>query len=75
MILSGTRPARLIGVRLVDIHGTRFYDIVYAHDDAPAEQRTARIGAESAYADPAPGDAILVSYIMNVVSGIQRRAV
>ena len=75
MIMSGSRPARLLDVRLVDIHGTRFYDLVYAHDDAPTERRNARIGVESAYSNPQAGDNVLVSYIMNVVSGIQQRAV
>ena len=75
MIMSGSKTARLLDVRLVDIHGTRFYDVTYAHDDAPNERRSARIGVESAYSNPQAGDNVLVSYIMNVVSGIQQRAV
>ena len=35
MMLSGTKPATLRQVQLVDIHGTRFYDIAYTLDDAP----------------------------------------
>jgi len=73
MIISGTKDATLQQIRLIDIHGTRFYDIGYTHDDAPEQLRTARIGIESAYADPQPGDALTVSYLMNVPTGIARR--
>jgi hypothetical protein len=73
MILSGSRTATLLEVRLVDIHGTRFYDIAFAHEDTPEQRRTARIGAEDAYPNPQPGDGITVSYVMSVVTGIARR--
>jgi hypothetical protein len=73
MIISGKKDATLRQVQLVDIHGTRFYDVEYTHDDAPSELRRARIGVESAYDDPQPGDIISVSYLMNVPTGITRR--
>jgi hypothetical protein len=73
MIMSGRKEATLREVRLVDIHGTRFYDIVYTHDAEPGLARSARIGVEDAYPDPQPGDAISVSYLMNVATGIARR--
>jgi hypothetical protein len=73
MIMSGKKDATLRDVRLVDIHGTHFYDIAYAHDDDPGQIRSARIGVEDAYPGPKPGDTIHVSYLMNVVTGIARR--
>lgn len=73
MIMSGTKDATLRAVRLIDIHGTRFYDIEYAHDDAPSQVRAARVGLESAYDAPHPGDQIRVSYLMNVVTALARR--
>ncbi|MBK9713006.1 MAG: hypothetical protein IPO81_17105 [Kouleothrix sp.] len=73
MIMSGKRPATLRGVRMVDIHGTRFYDLEFTHDDAPGQLRSARIGVEDAYDNPRPGDAVSVSYLMNVVTGLTRR--
>jgi hypothetical protein len=73
MIMSGKKDATLREVRLIDIHGTRFYDIIYTHDDAPAQVRSARIGVEDGYPDPRPGDTISVSYVMNVPAGIVRR--
>lgn len=73
MIMSGKKAAKLIDVRLVDIHGTRFLDLAYAHDDAQDQQRRARIGVEDAYANPRPGDLISVGYLMNVVIGIEQR--
>ncbi len=73
MIMSGAKDATIRQAQLVDIHGTRFYDIAYTHDDAPDAVRTARIGVESAYDYPQPGDRVRVSYLMNVVTGVTRQ--
>ena len=73
MIMSGTKDATLRAVRLIDIHGTRFYDIEYTHDDLPSQARAARVGLESAYDNPRPGDQIRISYLMNVVTALARR--
>ncbi|NWG20379.1 MAG: hypothetical protein HXY39_08605 [Chloroflexi bacterium] len=73
MILSGKKDAVLHQVQLVDIHGTRFYDLTFSLTDAPEQIQRARIGIEDAYPDPAAGDMISVSYLMNVVIGIVRR--
>jgi hypothetical protein len=72
MIISGTRDAVIESVRPVDIHGTIYYDLVYRHD-GEAQARQARLGAESLYNGLAPGDAVRVSYLMNVATGIARR--
>ena len=73
MIMSGTKDATLQTVRLIDIHGTRFYDVEFTHDDAPGQLHAARVGLESAYAEPRPGDQIRISYLMNVVTALARR--
>jgi hypothetical protein len=73
MIMSGTKDATLRSVRLIDIHGTRFYDVEYTHDDLPGQVRMARVGLESAYGEPQPGDQIRVNYLMNVVTALARR--
>ena len=73
MIMSGKKDAVLHQVNLIDIHGTRFYDITFSHTDTPDQPHRARIGVEDAYPDPRPGDAISVTYLMNVVTGIARR--
>ena len=74
MILSGSADATLLEVRLVDIHGTRFYDLIYAHADEPQQARRARVGVEDVYAEPQAGDAVSVSYLMNVPTAVARRA-
>jgi hypothetical protein len=72
MIMSGSREATILAVQAIDIHGTLFYDLVYAHA-GEEEQRRARVGQESVYARPQPGDAVRVSNMMNVVIGVERR--
>jgi hypothetical protein len=73
MLLSGSKHATLQQARLIDIHGTRFFDLVYSHDDEPERPRTARVGAEEVYDTPKPGDAIVVHYVMNVAVRVTRR--
>lgn len=73
MIMSGSKDATIRQVQAVSIHGTRFYDIAYVHDEAPEAVRTARVGIESAYPDPQAGDNVRISYLMNVVTEIARR--
>lgn len=73
MIMSGTREAVLNEVQAVSIHGTLFYDLVYTHA-GETQPRRARVGAESIYAEPRPGDAVLVAYLMNVATGVSRRS-
>lgn len=71
MIVSGTREATLHEVQAVSIHGTILYDLVYSHV-GETQPRRARLGAESVYAEPRPGDAIKVTYLMNVATAVTR---
>jgi hypothetical protein len=72
MIVSGARDAVIEAVRPVDIHGTVYYDLVYRHEGED-QPRQARLGVESLYSGIAPGDAVRVSYLMNVATAIVRR--
>ncbi len=72
MIVSGTRDAVLNEVQGVSIHGTLFYDLIYTHE-GESQPRRARVGAESAYENPQPGDAVRVTYLMNVATAVERR--
>ncbi len=72
MIVSGTADAILNAVQPISIHGTILYDLVYTHV-GESQPRQARIGAESIYAEPRPGDAVRVTYLMNVATTVERR--
>jgi hypothetical protein len=72
MIMSGARDGVLQQVTPLSVHGTIFYDLVYTHE-GEAQPRRARIGAESIYAQPEPGDAVRISYLMNVATAVERR--
>jgi len=43
MILSGSKDATLRQVQLVSLHGTEFFDVVFAHDDAPEQLVRSRV--------------------------------
>jgi hypothetical protein len=72
MIMSGSREATIQAIQAVDIHGTIFYDLLYAHRGEEGQPRRARVGQESIYAGARPGDAVRVSYLMNVVTAVER---
>ncbi len=74
MILSGSKDATLRQVQLVSLHGTEFFDVVFAHDDAPEQLVRSRVGRESIYADPQVGDLVSIAYLMNVPTNIARRS-
>lgn len=71
MIISGNREAVIKGVQLIDIHGTRFYDLIYLHEGED-QPRQARVGIESAYEQPQAGDRVRIAYLMNVVTTVTR---
>lgn len=73
-MLIGTHDATLHQVQQVDIHGTHFFDLVYVHGAAPQQRHTARVSAESIYANPQSGDSVRITYLMGVVTGVERRA-
>lgn len=73
MIMSGTKDAVIEQVQLVDIHGTRLYDLVYRHDDMPEALLRARLGPEALYGVPTAGDRVRVSYLMGIATSMVRR--
>lgn len=71
MIMSGSREAIIETVQLIDIHGTRFYDLRYSHV-GEAQPRQARVGSEAIYSGPQAGDRVKVAYLMNVATNVER---
>ena len=74
MIMSGSKDATIQDIQRVSLPGTEFYDVIFAHDDEPGQLRRVRVGSEAIYAQPQAGDAVCVSYLMNVPTNIARRA-
>lgn len=71
MFLNGLHEAQLVQLRLLDIHGTYYYDIAFTHT-GETQLRRARIGKEDIYPNPEPGELVRVSYVMNVVTGVHK---
>jgi len=71
--MLGRQPGKLLDVRAVDIHGAKFYDVVFALDSAPDQARTSRIGQESVYDNPQPGDLVTLHLVLGQVTRVERR--
>jgi len=63
--------AELQAVMPYELHGTRYYQLIYLPDGQEQSQQ-ARLSHDMVYADPRPGDAIEVHAILGIVDRIDR---
>ena len=68
--MLGEREAVVVEARPFDVHGVPHLDVTIVYSDRAVT--TARLGAESAPADLAPGEQVIVSLAMNMVVAIRR---
>lgn len=68
----GKQPAILTNVSLVDIHGSRFYDLSYELENG--RQGSGRLGVESVYADPQSGDHVTVWLLLGQMTRVEKAA-
>ncbi len=73
--MLGRQPGHIVQVNAVDIHGALFFDIMYALDSAPQQARTSRIGTESVYENPQPGDAVTLHLVMGQLTRVEKREI
>ncbi len=71
--MIGRQAGKILELRLVDIHGAKFYDIAYALDSAPDKGFVSRVGAESVYNEPNVGDAVILHLVMGQITKVERR--
>lgn len=71
--MFGRQPGKLLDVRDVDIHGSLFYDLVFALNSSPEQAQTSRIGRESVYDAPRPGDAVLLHLVLGQVTRVEKQ--
>ena len=72
--MLGEREAVILEARPFDVHGVPHIDVSLTFSDQASGKvvTTARLGAESAPPDLAPGDRVIVSLAMNMVVAIRR---
>ena len=63
--------ATLQAVMPYELHGTRYYQIVFVPDGEHRPQQ-ARLSHDMVYPDPQPGDAVDVHAILGIVDRMQR---
>jgi len=71
-VRGGERPkprrGQILAVRPYELHGTRYFALLYHFDDDSAgATREARLSQDMIYADPEPGDRVWIEAIMGVV--------
>ena len=63
---------KLTQVQLVDIHGSRFYDLRFVLDATPDRERASRIGIESVFPSPHPGDRAVFDLLLGQLTGVEK---
>jgi hypothetical protein len=76
---GGERPkpqsGEIVDVRGYELHGTRYFALLYRLDAAPEQAREARVSFDMIYDDPRPGDRVLVESVLGVVDRVRRMEV
>ncbi len=71
-LLPQTRTAVVQGVRMVDIHGDRYIDVVLVLEGAAAEPARGRISVLECPQDLAAGERVAVRFTMGVMTNVSR---
>ena len=70
MFLSGNRDGVIVSVQKVSIHGTIMMDVAFPLKNE-AVARSARIGSAALKSSFAHGAAVVVTFLMNMVTSIR----
>lgn len=68
------QPGTIAGARPYELHGTRYYAVLYRLDAEPGASREARLSFDMVYDDPQPGDRVLIQQVLGVVDRMIRAA-
>ena len=71
--MLGRQPGKLLDIHAVLIHGAKFYDLTFALDASPTRARKSRLGAESVYENPMPGDEVTLHMVLGQVTQVESR--
>ncbi|MEX0749191.1 MAG: hypothetical protein WD359_00145 [Dehalococcoidia bacterium] len=75
-VRGGERPkpqaGEVVDVRPYELHGTRYYAVLYRLDASSETPREARLSFDMIYEDPHPGDRVLVESVLGVVDRMSR---
>ena len=67
------KEATLLEIHALAIHGSPYYDILYAYTyELDPKPQAARIGGEMIYPNAQPGDRVLVEKVANVVLRVEK---
>lgn len=67
------KEATLLEIHALAIHGSPYYDILYAYtEELDPQPQGARIGGEMIYPGAQPGDRVLVERVANVVMRVEK---
>ncbi|MBI2766686.1 MAG: hypothetical protein HYX53_12360 [Chloroflexi bacterium] len=64
--------AILAAIQPYDIHGTRYFKILYATKDQPDRMTEGRVAAEGIYRGAQPGDRIDIRFLLGVIDEVTK---
>lgn len=66
------QPGEIVDLRPYELHGTRYFAVLYRLDTSPDAPKEARVSFDMIYDDPRPGDRVLIESVLGVVDKITR---
>ena len=75
-VRGGEKPrpsaGTIVDLRGYELHGTPYWAVLYRLETDGDRAREARLSADMVYADPSPGDHVLITAVLGVVERIER---
>ena len=68
------QPGTILQLRPYELHGTPYFAVLFRLDAEPDGAREARVSHDMIYADPQPGDSVLIEQVLGVVDRITKGA-
>lgn len=68
----GKQNGTILQIQLVDIHGSKFYDVSFALDSSPDQTRFSRLGTESVYENPQVGDTAVFHLLLGQLTRVEK---
>lgn len=65
--------ALILGLIPFQIHSETYFNVFYAHEDAPEAVLQARLSHDAIYPNPKVNDRVQVHYLMKIVTQITKR--
>ncbi len=70
---AASREGVVVDARPFELHGTRYFAVLFTLDDEDGRAREARLSYDMIYEEPRAGDRVLVDLVLGVVDRMRKQ--